>query len=233
MATIVGLYDDVNTAERVVHALFEDGFREDRVHLNTRDDHSHSSRYANDELPRQLTKDGVPRQEAELYAEGVRRGGSLVVVEAPKERVDRATALMKERGPVDMKERQAAWKEDGYTSTEARATQAEATTERRRERAPGETGTAATARGFDAYSEAFREHHRETYGNTEYGVYEPAYRFGHRFGTHDDYQSRSWDEVQPELRQKYEAQHGEGTFEDVKEAVRFGFHRPRSTSTTR
>lgn len=58
----------------------------------------------------------LPETEAGAYAEGVRRGGALVVVDVPNdEMADDAEVIMEEYDPVDMEERQQIWHASGWT----------------------------------------------------------------------------------------------------------------------
>jgi hypothetical protein len=62
-----------------------------------------------------LTRLGVPEEEAHYYAEGVRRGGILVTVAADSENdADTAITVMKRHGAVDIDERAAEWKKQGW-----------------------------------------------------------------------------------------------------------------------
>lgn len=63
-----------------------------------------------------LVNSGVPEEEAGYYAEGVRRGGSLVMLTVAEERVDEAERIMNDHDPVDIDERVAHWKDDGFES---------------------------------------------------------------------------------------------------------------------
>lgn len=65
---------------------------------------------------------GVPREDAEYYAEGVRRGGTLVTVHADDHRVDRALTIMDRYDPVDIDERSSTWRESGWSGFETEAT---------------------------------------------------------------------------------------------------------------
>ncbi|MGH8563989.1 MAG: hypothetical protein ACREXW_07810 [Gammaproteobacteria bacterium] len=58
---------------------------------------------------------GVPKDQTGYYAEAVRRGGILVSVRAPEEQVDAATAIMERRHAMDIDERAAEWRADGWT----------------------------------------------------------------------------------------------------------------------
>lgn len=57
---------------------------------------------------------GVPEEEAQYYAEGVRRGGVLVVVEVDEEDAERAEEIMTRDGVVDINERAREWKVAGW-----------------------------------------------------------------------------------------------------------------------
>ena len=62
-----------------------------------------------------LTDMGVPEAQAHYYAEAVRRGGILVTVAAESQaQVDDAVAVMKRHGAVDIEERAAQWKKQGW-----------------------------------------------------------------------------------------------------------------------
>jgi uncharacterized protein (TIGR02271 family) len=58
---------------------------------------------------------GVPKEEAEYYAEGVRRGGTLVTVSAPDDRTQLAVDLMQRNGAIDIDQRVAEWRNSGWT----------------------------------------------------------------------------------------------------------------------
>ncbi|MEZ4522977.1 MAG: general stress protein [Thermomicrobiales bacterium] len=61
-----------------------------------------------------LTEAGVDEDEAHTYAEGVRRGGTLVAVQAENEAADAAADILDDHNPVDVDERETRWREDGW-----------------------------------------------------------------------------------------------------------------------
>lgn len=71
-----------------------------------------------------LTRLGVPENDANFYAEGVRRGGTLVSVNAADEKADSAVAVMKRHGAVEIDKRAAQWRQDGWTGFDENATHA-------------------------------------------------------------------------------------------------------------
>jgi hypothetical protein len=66
-------------------------------------------------LPKVLRKLGVPEEYGHAYAEGVRRGGTLVTVEALEDgEVERAATIMKKHGAVDIQKRAEEWRRSGW-----------------------------------------------------------------------------------------------------------------------
>jgi len=62
-----------------------------------------------------LTGSGVSEEDANLYAEGVRRGGSLVTAKVDEALAPEAQAILKRSNWVDPAERRAAYNEHGWT----------------------------------------------------------------------------------------------------------------------
>lgn len=72
-----------------------------------------------------LTGAGLSGADAETYAEGIRRGGTLVTVQADGDVADRVIALMQRGGAIDLDERAEGWRSQGWTggtTGEVRAT---------------------------------------------------------------------------------------------------------------
>lgn len=94
--------------------------------------------------------------------------------------------------------------------------------------------TVSTARAvttdFDAYRSDFKTHCSQTYPNARFDDYEPAYRFGYRFA--ERYPDRDFADAEPELRTAYERDHGEGTWDRIKDAVRHAYYRAKTAVTT-
>ncbi|MFW5968805.1 MAG: hypothetical protein ACOCV2_14870, partial [Persicimonas sp.] len=81
----------------------------------------------------------------------------------------------------------------------------------------------------------FREHHKSTFGDSggEYAEYEPAYRFGYGLGSHDRYRGRNYNDLEPDARQAYEGEYGEGTYGDRRDAIKYGFRSARERQEKR
>ena len=62
-----------------------------------------------------LTHLGVPKDHAEYYAEGVRRGGTLVTVDASDDKAQQAVDIMNGNNAVDIDTRGASYRSTGYT----------------------------------------------------------------------------------------------------------------------
>ncbi len=62
-----------------------------------------------------LTGAGMNEAEAAAYAEGVRRGGTLVTVRSEAGRADQVIAALKEAGSIDLDERAEGWRAEGWT----------------------------------------------------------------------------------------------------------------------
>lgn len=62
-----------------------------------------------------LVSAGVPAEEAELYCEAVRRGGTLVSVRFPEEREPRVREIMSRHRPIDEAQRAADYRNGGWT----------------------------------------------------------------------------------------------------------------------
>ena len=84
--TIIGLYSDTNTAERVTEDLTNSGFNRSQVEMHRESDASG--------LHDELTDEGIPEDDADYYVEGLRGGGVLVSVEADNGDTDKAVNIM-------------------------------------------------------------------------------------------------------------------------------------------
>ena len=126
--TIVGLYEDRTTAHRVVAALKDAGFTKDHVQFASNEP-GEPGEFEGDAASFRstdtLTGYGVAPDEATFYAEGLRGGGSLVVVRARDADTDTAVDLMAEHDPVRYEDRAA---DDASTDAAAPFTSADETT---------------------------------------------------------------------------------------------------------
>jgi uncharacterized protein (TIGR02271 family) len=142
--TLVGLYETVAEAEQVVQDLVSHGFSRRDIQLAT-ERATHAAGRAADQaaasadlgrsggtaLREELTAGGVPSDEAAAYAEGVRRGGTLVIVDARDDWAEQGLEIMQRRHAVDIDERVAQWRQEGWTHTASGTATQPTTTERR------------------------------------------------------------------------------------------------------
>ena len=115
MAYIVaGLASDAHQARGLIRALANAGFARDEIDMAGG-------------LVSGLVEVGLPETEAHVFAEGVRRGGAIVVVQADDEfEAEQAALLMNRHGAVDVEACDAGWRRMGWagriTAPEDRAT---------------------------------------------------------------------------------------------------------------
>jgi stress response protein YsnF len=131
----VALYDDDKLAQETVDALISAGIPRGDIsttsHATMGPDAGGgvsstsggplSDRASGVNLFEKLNNLGVPRDEAEAYAEGTRRGGSLVLVRTDDAHADQAASIMEQRQFVDYESRSEAWRAEGWTGYEASA----------------------------------------------------------------------------------------------------------------
>jgi uncharacterized protein (TIGR02271 family) len=125
--TLVGLYDTFTESQQVVQELVENGFSRSDIKLATHSaedvedsyvDYTYaetgSSTGRGRELISLLTRSGVPQNEADSYAEGVRRGGTLILVKSSDEQSDRGLEIMNRVHSVDIDTRMSQWRQEGW-----------------------------------------------------------------------------------------------------------------------
>lgn len=62
-----------------------------------------------------MTDSGVPEEDAHVYAEGVRRGGTLVTARVADDDVAQAEAILKRSNWVDLEDRRSAYRAEGWS----------------------------------------------------------------------------------------------------------------------
>lgn len=118
-----------------------------------------------------LTGWGIPNQDAQVYAEGVRRGGSLLKLRLEEEDVDRAMDVLERGNVVDVEERGSAYRDSGWAGYDETAAyyDDQSAEEERVRYSPGRTAidttgattmgstTAGTAAGLTGAAAAMRD----------------------------------------------------------------------------
>lgn len=203
-----------------------------------------------------LVERGIDDVDADYYAEAVRRGYVLLVVDAPDGREDEVMDVMERYDVVDIDERAEHWRSEGWTGydTSARPYTSEQITGERdhylRTRTgatgarnygatgsaynTGTTGAYGTSVGnytttdFDTFTTDYREHYnRYPVSGYSYQDYEPAYRYGHTLAMNEQYRGRDWAAIEPEVRSQWEREHY-GTWEQFKDSIRYAWDRVKA-----
>ena len=80
------------------------------------------------------------------------------------------------------------------------------------------------------YDDDYREHYDTTFAESDhdYDVYEPAYRYGHESGLDERYKDREYADVEDDLNRSYSERYPESRYDQVKDAVRYGYERART-----
>lgn len=165
---------------------------------------------------------GVPEDEAELYAESIRRGSILVGVKTEDERAQQAVNVMNNHGPVDVQRRSEYWRAAGWSGYDSNApawSDEQVETDRL---------SYSNYLDYAAYTPAFREHYGTSYASSgrEYGYYDPAYRFGYTLANDERYRGHdTWEELEADARRSWESGENaaQGAWEEFKDAVRSGW----------
>jgi hypothetical protein len=152
---------------------------------------------------------GIPEYEAKRYEGKIREGNILISVHAENsDEVSRAKDVFKSAGAEDI----------SYTGEEG-------VTDHSRD-ASYQTSAPRSTHSYDtepytSYEPGFRQDFAAMHGVTgrQYSDYEPAYQYGYTLATDPRYRDRDWDVLEPEARRGW-AEHGRGTWEEFKDAVR-------------
>src|SRR5688572_9134095 len=127
--TIVGVFDDRTTANRVVEELVSNGFDRSQIELNSHESYLSDAASGNTGLTghtehahgggiggwfRRMFGDDDYSQHGTHYAEAVRRGGTALCVRTSESDVERAVDILERNGAVDIDRRAESWKKQGY-----------------------------------------------------------------------------------------------------------------------
>jgi uncharacterized protein (TIGR02271 family) len=83
-------------------------------------------------------------------------------------------------------------------------------------------------RDFSTYEHEFRSHYDTAFAQrgSPYDRWAPAYRYGYDVATDPRYRDRDWAAIETDARRDWEQRH-RGTWEEFKEAIRYGWDRVR------
>ena len=121
--TVVGVFEDYRTAERVAQELANNGIPRESIQVRsnfmtgaagrtTEAEESHEGGISG--FFHRLFGGDESDQHGEHYAEAVRRGSAVVCVTAPEAQVDQAVRIMNDEGAIDIDRRVEQYRETGY-----------------------------------------------------------------------------------------------------------------------
>jgi len=120
--TVLGLFDntgDVNEVKRELNAL---GIPDNQIRVTQQSGSTASTQHAGhyedkgfwESLKEMFTGDDEGHRDVDYYAEGTRRGGILVSVEAADDRAEAAADILRRHNAVDINERSEQWRSSGW-----------------------------------------------------------------------------------------------------------------------
>lgn len=204
-----------------------------------------------------LVDAGLPEEHAGYYAEGVRRGGTLVSVESSDAEVNRVIDILDRHDPVDINKRVSTWRQGGWTGFDPNAdvtTRPAASRHEEYAREPGASatmnpasenlhttrsstsawGTSAQNQGsVDSYDADFRNHYQSHFANTGFGYeqYQPAYRYGYTLANDPRFRGSDWADIEPDARIFWTTHYADSPWEQFKDAVRHGWQEVKQAVT--
>ena len=136
MRTVTGLYDSYDDARSAVTALEEAGVPSDHISIVTNKangvDVEGQGSYAGEGagagagvgavaggavggIVGAMISEGVPEDEANFYAEGIRRGGSVVTAKVEGSKAEVAQSILSASRPVDYGSRRTSYQQQGWS----------------------------------------------------------------------------------------------------------------------
>jgi len=257
--TVIALFDSVEAARGARQTLRDRGFSQTSIHAG-----SGAAEADAHPLPAASEIEGGPasgllhrlavlfgvRDEPHIdhYEEAVRRGGSLVHVEANDEaQAAAARDALLSLGAVNIDDRVEQWRQRGWRARAASAgngvtgnasvTSTHAPAEpsgrpvvtHRHEVSIGGVRVYghAPAGAFEQHVETYRADYAARFAGSgrSYEDFEPAYRHGHALADDARYRGRSWDDIAGEVRGDWEQRHPGHPWETFKDAVRHAWER--------
>lgn len=195
-----------------------------------------------------LVEWGIPEAEAGYYAEGVRRGGTLLSVRVPEDRVEDVVSILNEYDPVNIERRAEYWRSEyDWTGYDAEAEpygadeitsyrsgvsdwdedlddDFDTTTQRSHVRSyMGGSSHAGTATWQDL-ERTYHDDFDVNYGGGmhTWNEYSPAYRFGYDLANDPHYADSSWEDIEADAQMRWE-ERNVGTWDEFAGAVEYGW----------
>jgi len=195
-------------------------------------------------------------EDAELYAEGVRRGDTLLTVQVEDSEVSRTRDILNKYDPTDVHNEASTWRSEGWSKFDESTTPRpeDVKTYRSRTVTPVvvNSDVSPTARTephrsvsdmanrvdmaashddalFATYDTDFRSDYQTRYTMTgrSYDVYMPAYRYGYLLASDPAYAGQDWLLIEPNARTRWEREHPDTLWDDIKDAARYAWDKVR------
>ncbi len=159
-----------------------------------------------------LLKAGVPQEEAHLFEESIKRGGTIIVVQSPETAVATVQKLMDDHCAVDVVRRQTEWRADSSTTNAWQTHQ-------------------IGGMSFGTFDRDLRKHYATYYPNSEYTFAQlvPFYRYGYDLATDPRYASATWAEVETHIEPGWHGLNPESVWVNFRDAVHCGWEMLRGT----
>jgi uncharacterized protein (TIGR02271 family) len=115
-STITALFDSQAEAERAVEALVSTvGLDRTAIRMDAAPSSTGTAATEEKGFFASLKELFVPDEDRYAYSEGLRRGGVLVSAQVDEARHDRAMDVLEQHGAVDLDQREAEWRQSGWT----------------------------------------------------------------------------------------------------------------------
>ena len=113
--TVTAFFDTRDAANRAVDDLVAAGIARDNVSVTSEPGGAQTAKAEYNKGFWEFLKDlFMPEEDRYAYAEGLRRGGTVVSVRTTDANNDRVLAILDAQGAVNMDEREAAWRTEGW-----------------------------------------------------------------------------------------------------------------------
>jgi hypothetical protein len=88
-----------------------------------------------------------------------------------------------------------------------------------------------TVRDYRDFDKLFRRHYETRQGMVvkPYDHFQPAYHYGYDLALNARFQDMTWERLEPKAQEEWEAEHGEGTWEEVKDSVQHAWRTVKET----
>lgn len=215
---VVSLFDHPDKLNEVMNSLERAGFDRSNIENIKSDPESQNffKRVFTDEGGEEMKAEqaleymtglGIPEDEADDYADEVKKGRSLLLVRCTSDaEVEQARNVI---NPARRKER------------------TEATDSPRSEIDVQGLSERALPR-YQQFEPQFRTHYEEHFADADYEFdeYSRGYRYGMALAEDEDYRGEQWEDVEQEAGRQWESQEA-STWDNFREAVRYGWYQIR------